>query len=102
MDNKNWINSKEMIEMTEMIKALGHPSRIAILYLISNDKEGKMTVKSLYNFLKMPQPVISRHLIILKNGGLLQRQVVGASTYYALDRKNANVKIIEKCFQSKK
>lgn len=88
--------------MTEMIKALGHPSRMAIMHLISNSKEGKMTVKCLYNILNLPQPVISRHLIILKNGGLLRREAAGTSTYYALDHKNPHVKTIEKCFRAKK
>jgi DNA-binding transcriptional ArsR family regulator len=59
--------------LSEMLKALGHPSRIAILWLLCNAPDGKLTVKSIYEALKMTQPSISRHLGILKACNLLNR-----------------------------
>ncbi len=99
---KNWIDSTEMHELSEMLKSLAHPSRISIVYLLTQNKEKKMTVKSIYKELKMSQPVISRHLGILKNSGVLQRISEGINIYYELSPNNRNVKQISACLASVK
>ena len=91
----------DLIELSLMLKALAHPSRIAIMHLISNSKN-KLTVKCIYNELKMSQPVISRHLGILKNCGLLQRSTDDGNTYYAVQTGNKTAKQIVDCFDRKK
>ena len=91
----------ELIELSMMLKALAHPSRIAIMYLISNSKK-KLTVKCIYNELKMSQPVISRHLGILKNCGLLERSTDDGHTYYTVRTENKTAKQIVDCFARKK
>src|SRR5438105_2278860 len=87
---KEWLQSKNLTELSEMLKALGHPSRIAIMYLLYHSKEKRMTVKCVYHELKMPQPIISRHLGILKNCGLLKRVAEGSDTFYELNLENKN------------
>ncbi len=97
---KKWIDSAEMLELTEMLKAISHPSRVAIMFLLCNNENKRMTVKAIYDELKMSQPVISRHLGILKNGGLLVRVIEGSKTYYEIKEKNKNVNHITMCFAS--
>lgn len=89
-----------MLELAEMLKALAHTSRVSILFLLCNNKNGRMTVKSIYEELKMPQPVISRHLGILRNSGLLQRFNEGPTTYYELNTHNKQAKKIANCFST--
>lgn len=100
MNTKNWFNTKELIELTAMLKSLGHSSRISIMYLLCNNTEKRMTVKTIYELLKMPQPVISRHLGILRNSGLITRLMEGNHIYYKLNEKNALVRKIANCFSS--
>lgn len=97
---KNWIESEDMLEFSEMLKSLAHPSRVSIVYLLAQNKEKKMTVKSIYEELRMSQPVISRHLGILKNSGLLQRVSEGINIYYKLNPGNKNVKQISNCLST--
>jgi len=97
---KKWIDSDEMLELAEMLKAIAHPSRMAIMFLLCNNAEKRMSVKSIYDELKMAQPVISRHLGILKNGGLVKRVIQGSKTFYELKQDNTNVTRISMCFSS--
>lgn len=97
---KKWMESANIVELSEMLKAIAHPSRMAIMFLLCNDKNKKMTVKCVYEQLNMPQPVISRHLGILKNSGLLRRVVKGSKTFYEIEENNKNVQHISKCFTS--
>lgn len=99
---KQLIKEQDILELSEMLKAIAHPARVAIMCLICNSAEGKLTVKCIYDELQMAQPVISRHLGILKNSGLLERLIEGSKTYYTLYNKNKNVRHISKCFRALK
>ena len=97
---KQWMNEPDILELSEMIKAIAHPARVAIMCLLCNNAEKKLTVKCIYNELQMAQPVISRHLGILRNSGLVERATEGSKTYYELKERNKNAKHISKCFSS--
>jgi len=97
---QKWLKQNDMLELAEMLKALAHSSRISILLLLTKSDRGRMTVKSIYEELKMSQPVISRHLGILRNSGLLLRFSEGSTTYYELNTKNKHAKKIVNCFSS--
>jgi DNA-binding transcriptional ArsR family regulator len=94
----DWIKYNNIGELSEMLKALAHTSRIAIIYLLNNEPKKKMSVKCVYSQLKMSQPVISRHLGILKNCGLVTRIAEGPNTFYELNEKNKTARYIIKCF----
>lgn len=81
-----------------MLKALAHPSRISIMVLLCDVDNNRMTVKRIYSQMKMPQPVISRHLGILKNVGLVERISEGSNIFYGLSQKNELAMHITKCF----
>jgi DNA-binding transcriptional ArsR family regulator len=61
--------------------ALADPSRILILYLLS---EGPLNVNTLVEKLDLPQPTVSRHLKVLRERGLVTAVRDGQSVYYSL------------------
>jgi DNA-binding transcriptional ArsR family regulator len=67
---------------SQIFKALSDESRIRILYLISKNKE--MCISDLEMVLDFTQTKISRHLIYLKNAGLVTYRKVDQWTYYAV------------------
>ncbi len=83
--------------LAETLKSVAHPERIAILNLICNCREKRMTVKSIYESLELEQPIVSRHLGILKRCGMLERENEGVSTFYAQCRNNKMAERIYKC-----
>jgi ArsR family transcriptional regulator len=98
-------NKKEnisLLELAEMLKAMSHPARISIMHLICCDTEKRLTVKFIYQKLDMSQPVISRHLGILKNSGLVERVSEGQLTFYQLCDSNETVNLIAGLFSSLK
>ena len=67
--------------------ALADPSRILILYLLS---EGPLNVNALVEKLDLPQPTVSRHLKVLRERGLVTAERDGQSVFYNL----ADVRVI--------
>ena len=61
--------------VAEVMKALGHPARIAILeFLLKTDS---CICGDIVNELPLAQPTISQHLKELKNAGLIKGSVEG-------------------------
>lgn len=81
---KNEIYQGQDIEVATLAKALGHPARIAILkYLVKQDK---CINSDLVEELGLAQSTVSQHLKELKNAGLIQGTVTGASMNYCVNR----------------
>ncbi len=97
---QKWIENKGLIELSEMLKALAHPARIGIMHILCRDGGEKHQVKDIYSELNLAQPVISRHLGILRNNNLVKRKVEGVITYYELNTANKFTKHIAQCFSS--
>ena len=74
--------NKNYHDLAEQFKSLAHPDRIAIVKLMCDCDCQRMTVKSIYEKLKMEQPIVSRHLSIMRNSGLLKREQDRNTTYY--------------------
>ncbi len=91
---------KEYENLAEQLKALAHPDRIAIVKLMCDSDSQRMTVKSIYEKLKMDQPVASRHLSIMRKSGLLKREQERNVTYYGLCMENRSVNGLMKVFKS--
>src|SRR6187551_1388273 len=74
--------------MATLIKALGHPARIAIIeYLMSvNDCICGDIVKEL----PLSQPTVSQHLRELKTAGLIKGNVDGNSICYCINENAIN------------
>lgn len=68
-----------------IIKALGHPARIAILeYLLKVDE---CICGDIVNELPLAQPTISQHLKELKNAELIKGNVEGTAICYCVNEK---------------
>ena len=75
-----------------MLKAIAHPMRLAILKFLDQGK--KLTVTEIHNLLNIEQSTTSHHLGILKDKGVLSSQRDGKNTYYFLKHENLT-RIIE-------
>ncbi len=65
-----------------MLKAIAHPMRIAILKNLEGGK--KRTVTEIHEMLGLEQSTTSHHLGILKDKGVLCSRREGKNTYYYL------------------
>jgi DNA-binding transcriptional ArsR family regulator len=82
---------------SEMLKAIAHPVRIAIVELLGSDQ--KKNVTEIYEALKIEQAVASHHLSILKNKGVLISERSGKNCYYYLKHQRLSqiIECINKC-----
>jgi DNA-binding transcriptional ArsR family regulator len=82
---KTDIFTEKQNKLALMLKALGHPARIAIIqHLI---KTNSCICGDLVDELGLAQPTISQHLKELKNTGLIQGTIEGTSVCYCIDSK---------------
>ncbi len=73
-------------EIATLIKALGHPARVAILeYLL---KVNACICSEIVEELPLAQPTVSQHLKELKNAGLIKGSIEGNTVCYCIDEKN--------------
>lgn len=86
-----------MKDIAEMLKAMAHPDRLAILKLLSNNSGKGFTVKFIYENLKMQQPIVSRHLNILKSAGVVSRKQEGQKIYYCICMEKKAIESLTKC-----
>jgi DNA-binding transcriptional ArsR family regulator len=82
---------------SEMLKAIAHPVRIAIVELLGANQ--KKNVTEIYEVLKIEQAVASHHLSILKNKGVLISERSGKNCYYSLKHQRLSqiIECINKC-----
>lgn len=74
-------------EYSEVFKALGHPIRLMIACGLLH--KGKCNVNTISKNLDKPQPVISQHVSILKNSGLVKGYRDGNVIWYKLENELA-------------
>jgi predicted transcriptional regulator len=75
----------EQNEIAAMAKAIAHPARIAILqYLV---KKNACICGDLVEELGLAQATTSQHLKELKNAGIIQGSIAGASICYCINPK---------------
>jgi len=76
------LDIKKLEAAASRLRAIAHPTRIAIISLLDNNT--KLNVTEIYVKLKIEQAAASHHLNILKNKGLLASKRVGKQTFYFL------------------
>ena len=75
----------EQIEISNLMKVLGHPARVAILEHLLEVKE--CICGQIVDVLPLAQPTVSLHLKEMRNAGLIQGSVEGNTICYCLDEK---------------
>ncbi|MEI6949900.1 metalloregulator ArsR/SmtB family transcription factor [Paraflavisolibacter sp. H34] len=83
---KSEIFTKEQNQLAQLMKALAHPARIAILQELI--KVNACINSDLVEELGLAQATISQHLKELKNAGLIKGSVEGTSVCYCIDEEN--------------
>ncbi|QQR34506.1 metalloregulator ArsR/SmtB family transcription factor [Devosia oryziradicis] len=69
----------ELDRLVGVLKAAGESTRLRLLALLA---DGDHSVKDLTEILKQSQPRVSRHLKLLADAGLIERNAEGAWAYY--------------------
>ena len=91
------LKPEEVERAANMIKAISHPMRLAILGHLGEGK--KMNVTEIHQLLHIEQSTASHHLGILKDKGILSSTRQGKNTLYYLKRKNLSklIRCISEC-----
>jgi DNA-binding transcriptional ArsR family regulator len=91
------LQPEEVERAANMIKAISHPMRLAILGHLGDGNQ--LSVTEIHKLLKIEQSTASHHLGILKDKGILASVRRGKNTLYYLKRKNLStlVRCISEC-----
>jgi ArsR family transcriptional regulator len=79
-------------EIVEILRAAGEPTRLRLLALLS---QADLTVSDLIEILGQSQPRLSRHLRLLGEAGLVERNQEGAWAYFRAADAGAGAEIAE-------
>ena len=90
-------NIEKLTMAAEMLKAIAHPMRMAIVSFLENRQ--KLTVTEIHERLGIEQSTTSHHLGILKSKGVLNSRRDGKNTFYFLKHAGLSgiIECIEKC-----
>jgi DNA-binding transcriptional ArsR family regulator len=91
------LKPQEIEKAANMLKAISHPMRLAILGHLGEGKQ--LSVTEIHKLLGIEQSTASHHLGILKDKGILSSTRQGKNTLYYLKRKNLSqlVRCISDC-----
>lgn len=72
----------KIAEYAQKLKVCGHPVRLKLLCTIAQQEQP--CVSELWVCLNQPQPVVSQHLAVLKEKGIVQSEVQGNRRIYSI------------------
>jgi ArsR family transcriptional regulator len=75
------VSPRDTETLAQTFRILSDPTRVRI---VSQLQDGEMNVSQLCNKLKAPQPTVSRHLAILRMGGLVTNRRQGKEIFYSI------------------
>ncbi|MFW5786245.1 MAG: ArsR/SmtB family transcription factor [bacterium] len=73
---------EKIAEYAQKLKVCGHPVRLKLLCLIARQQQP--CVSELWVCLNQPQPVVSQHLAVLKDKGIVKSEVQGNRRIYSI------------------
>src|SRR5271168_2696469 len=73
------VESLEVRSPSRLFKALGDPTRLRIVALLS---QAELCVCHIEAALGLPQPTVSRHLAVLRNAGVVEPERRGTWVFY--------------------
>ncbi|MBD3305833.1 metalloregulator ArsR/SmtB family transcription factor [candidate division KSB3 bacterium] len=82
---------EDVVQMAEFFKALGDPTRLKILRLLTSYPERKLCVGAIAQRLGITQPAVSQHLKVLKHVRLVEPNREGYRVHYAVNRDTMEV-----------
>lgn len=84
--------SPDTIAYADAFKALGDETRVKIMLLLNTEAR---SVSEIVDFFNLSQPTISRHLILLKQAGLVAAKRQGQQVIYTIDKDGLQHKVLE-------
>ncbi|MCX5714811.1 MAG: metalloregulator ArsR/SmtB family transcription factor [Candidatus Omnitrophica bacterium] len=69
----------------DFLKVLAHPLRLQIIEFLKN---GEQKVGTIAKKIGIPQSSLSRHLLFLKEGGVLRSRQVGTVIFYGIESQD--------------
>ncbi len=75
------ISEPDLIKQSEIFKALGHPTRLKMVYALSKNE---LCVCELQKLIGDSLPTVSRHLSVLKQTGIVKTHKEGLRMIYSL------------------
>lgn len=76
------LNSTQAERIARVFKALGDPTRVRLLSLISASDTGEMCICDLTDVVGLAQPTVSHHMKQLAEAGLVVREQRGKWAYF--------------------
>jgi len=65
-----------------IMKAMAHPVRLMVIELL---KEGERPFSDIFRMFQLDKSTVSKHLLVLKEAGILSSRKVGSDVIYRLD-----------------
>ena len=81
MTDSRFCSDSGIQNFAERLKVCGHPVRLKLLCLIEKEDA---CVTELWRCLNQSQPVISQHLAVLKDKGIVEAQIQGNKRIYSI------------------
>lgn len=81
--SKTILFTAQQNRLAALAKAIGHPARIAILEFLSS--QNSCVCRDIVDELPLSQSTVSQHLKALKEVGIIQGNIEGASVCYCID-----------------
>ncbi|MEX0647059.1 MAG: metalloregulator ArsR/SmtB family transcription factor [Balneolaceae bacterium] len=78
--------NEKQVRLAEMLKALSHPARIAILEILAG--RNTCICGDITDELPLAQSTVSQHLKSLKSAGIIKGEIDGVRTCYCLNEEN--------------
>lgn len=84
---KNRRVSKELKQVADFLKVISEENRLRILCILQKQE---MCVCEIWQYLDLPQNLVSHHLKVLKIFGLIESHKESTKVIYSLNSKNIN------------
>ncbi len=76
------ISFEEAEIRSKIIKAMAHPVRLMMVEML---KAGEHTFSQIFDVFKLDQSTVSKHLLVLKESGIISSRKAGTDMIYRLD-----------------
>lgn len=78
------IGTEKLVKASELLKVAAHPQRLAILDLLGTRR--RLCVSDLTDLLGIEQAILSQHLTLMRDKGLVDFEKEGRYSFYFLAR----------------
>ena len=76
---------EQLQHSAEVLRGMAHPIRLGIVELL-NEANGSLSVTKIYTKLDLAQPIVSHHLGVLRNVGVVTKEQQSRFVYYTLSK----------------